>query len=560
MSGPPCVPSRIFCRWRIWLFGLVLLAFGGHCGDSGMTPDGGQQPTVALISPTAPVGLHYGEQATLLFRYRAQGQAMAGVTLSLHIDSDNTGATLSGDVIVTNDRGEASVLLTAGAAEAAFHVICSAALADDLSIDITVSKNPFGNFDALIDATQVPGNVVAVTAELVVGSSCAALPPTQKPIPALRQETASDRQAVLAFPVLLVQPYSLIGRAEDASNRLLAYACVNLPDELLRSGVQATVSVPLSLVFPSPVGTYTLNLSVTSTVLPPLLWQELGCENGLGQVLTDAILQTLPPADADLAMQISMLRTPPDESGCRGSNSKPDADLQALLTATNAGATLVPVAVDGAALQSSMALTSQLKVSAATSQDIIGTHTLSTATLSTSTHTGSYDLSTLPVPSAADLLLTQNGTALTVPQHTLTLRLPALWRQALDDLVLMPRGVMMTPQQLFASAVASAQSGAYSSCGAVELVLCNGVTLPCLGNLKGPCTTAAAAVAQDLSSALDDAAPGFDLWLSLAFTMEDPMGTLQAQTLDVGQVKGQTLLSTGLLPLGGTATGARISP
>ena len=44
-----------------------------------------------------------------------------------------------------------------------------------------------------------------------------------------RQQQSSDRLATLPFLKLLVRPYSLLARVEDANGRLVAYGCVDLP-------------------------------------------------------------------------------------------------------------------------------------------------------------------------------------------------------------------------------------------------------------------------------------------------------------------------------------------
>jgi hypothetical protein len=542
------------------------MLLGGACGGAPMSTANGPQATLALISPVAPLGLHYGEQATLVLRYLLSGQPTPGVTLSLHIDSDNTGATLSSDEIVTNDDGEASVLLTAGAAEAAFHVVGTAPMAANLSIDVAVSKYAFGNLNVLVDATMVPGMVEQVQAALFPGTSCAALSPT--PVLMLgtegRGQQAAGQQAMLAFPTLLVRSYSVIGRAEDASSRLLAYGCVDIPDTIL-TDPGAVVSVPLSPVYPSPLGNYAMTLHLTSAPQqPPTLWNELACSQGLGQVLLDATLQALTATNEKLAMQLQGMRTNPDGNGCRSGTGTPDDNLQGLLAPASppappggAGATLVQVAPDGAAVQDGLQLTTELQVYASGSSDILAAHTLQAATFSSSKGSNTYVLTTLPVPTASDLLLGQKGDVLTVPEHELTLRLPALWRQAFDDLVLPPP---MTPEELFQTAVASATSGVNMGCAAVEAMLCMGVTPPCVGELQPACLTAATAVGANLTSVLADAAPGFDLSLSMTLTMEDPTGTLQAQTLDQGQVNGQAITAAAVLTLTGTATGTRTGP
>lgn len=563
MNGKLVNGKRAGGRLALFVLGTVMagLALLGPvgCGEPEGSEQSGPQATIALVSPLAPLGLTYGEQATLLLRYHQKSQPAAGVILTLSIEGENTGATLSADRIVTNDHGEASVLFTAGASEAAFRVVASAALAADLIIDVAVSKYAFGNLDVFVDATEVPGSVTHVRAALITGMSCAVLPPSPQLGPVLRLQQAAERQATLPFPTLLVRPYSVIGRAEDANKRLLAYGCVDLPEQLLRTGLRPVVPVPLELVFPSPLGRYamTLKLNTQPMATPPAsatlpVWQQLACPVGLGQVLLNAILQAIPTADQSLAMRLSALRAAVDMNGCRVGAGKPDDRLYTLLDGTAAGQALVPVAQDGAAIQKSFVLQSTLEVYAATDRALLGAHSLDQLTLNTPTRMATYSLSALPTPSARELSLSQSGARLMVPEHGLTLRLPALWRRALDELVLMPRGVTMTPQQLFQSAVTMA-----GGCSAVETLLCTGVTPPCAGKLLGPCMTATSAAASSLTSALADAAPGLDFFVSQTLTLDDPNGTLEAQTLEAGQVSGQLRVAPETLSVSGTATGTR---
>lgn len=536
---------------------VLAVVLGLACGDSGPMSSDGPQATVALVSPMGALGLHYGEQATLLFRYRHLGQGVAGTTLSLHIDSDNTGATLSADRIVTNDRGEASVLLTAGAAEAAFHVLVSAPLATDLVVDIAVSRYDFGNLDVSLDASAIPG-VTLVRAALVTGTHCSALAPTAKLGPVLRSQQSDKNRAMLPFSTLLFQPYSVLGRAEDAMGRLLGYGCVDLSDELLRTGLRAVVPVPIAPVFPSPLGSYDLTFTLQSKPSSPGIWSQLACPSGLGQVLIDATIQAVPTGDKDVASRLLAARGALDGSGCRTGADKPDERLHALLAGTVAGMTLVPVVQDADALVKGLKLATTLQVYVANGRDTLATHTLTSATLSTSMRSAPYSLATVPVPTVTNLLLTQSGAQLTIPEHALTLRLPALWRRAMSELVLVPRTITMTPAQLYQSAVTTSMSGGKSSCDAVESVLCAMLSAPCIGKLSPACLQATSAIALSMSKSFDDAAPDYDLWLSLSATMEDPDGTLEAQSFDADEVSGRILTGSGTLTLSGTATGTRM--
>lgn len=558
VPGPTCLLAM-----RAMLGMLAALALG--CGDPGTMGSDGPQATLALVSPMGALGLSYGEQATLTLRYRRLGQGIAGTTLSLHIDTDNTGTTLSADRVITNDRGEASVLLTAGAAEVAFHVLVSAPQATDLVIDVAVSRYRFGILDVSLDASAIPG-VTRVRAALVpisvttMGTGtdlhCAKLMPTPKldDVPqVLRRDQADAVQKDLTFANLLLQPYSVLGRAEDSSSHLLGYGCVDLSDDVLRTGLQAKVPVPLSPVYPSPLGSYKLSFTLKSKPAMPGLWDQLACPAGLGQVLIDWTMQAVPTADKDVATRLQLLRGALDPSGCRTGSDKPDDKLQALLAGTPAGTVLVPVAQDTASMVDGLQLETLLQVYASTSRDILASHTLVSVTLIAGTRSSTYSLATVPVPTAANLLLTQSGYTLKIPEHALTLRLPSQWRKGMSDLVLAPRSLTMTPAQLFQAAVAAAVSGGKTGCDAVESLLCGLIAPPCSGKLSAACLQASGTIATGLTSSLDDAPPDYDLWLSLSATLQDPDGTLKAKSLDAGQVSGRALTSSGTVELSGTA-------
>lgn len=541
-----------------WLVLLSILS-PAACGDPASTDNTPPMATLAQQSPMGPLGLHYGERAMLQFRYRLQGDPVAGATLRLHIDRDDSGATLSADRLITNDRGDASVLLTAGASESAFHVIVTGPSGAMLSVDVAVSRFDFANMDVLVDASSF-ATAQQLQAGLLLDTMCAALPATPKAAAAVRSTQVSERRATLPFPTLVVKPYSVAARAEDSQGHLVAYGCVDVPEALLRTGQRALVPVPLSLVTPSPIGNYDLDLDLTAQ--PPATdpYVTMPCADALGQTLLDEILTALRPTNADLANRLAQLRGALDASGCRTGSGKLDDRLHTPIAATTAGTALSAIGPEAAAIRSKFHLLSTLSVYSGSNLLWQTSHTLREAHFNLGTVVATYPLDTLPVPSVHDLDAAQTGATLALPPHSLTLRFPSLWKRAVEDLSLRPRALTMTPAQLFSAAVNAAQVSALAGCSALEAVSCTGVSPPCTGLVAPACIAARDAVAARLAGAFSDAAPGYDLSLSMLLHLEDAQGTLQAQQISSGEVSGTTTGATFVLPLSGSAQGPRTGP
>jgi hypothetical protein len=545
---------------RLRLFGslLVLLLMIAACGEVGMPPVDAPAATLVLASPESPIGLSYGEQATLLLRYRQRGQPQAGVTLRLATDGTAGGATLSTASVVTNDRGEASALLTSGASEAAFHVVVSAPLASDLVIDVAVSRYAFGSMAVDVDGTAYTGTT-AVRAGLFTDVDCAQLPPTPKLLGALRSLTRPERRSLLVFNTLLRRSYSVIGRAEDSAGHLLAYGCVEVSEQLLSAGVLVPVTVPMRPIYPDPVGSYSLRSELQ---LPPAAiapWSTLACATGLGQTLVDALVAALAAPERDLATRITSARGAIDARGCRiVTSADPDQSVQTLLGGNPMGSTMSAVAADTASILSAAVLASRLDVRGATAGGFVADHTVGSITLSTAATPVTYPLSDVYLPSVRDLLLVQDEFDLTVPAHGLSVQLPRLWRRAQQDLVLAPRRLTMTPSQLWQQAVMAARQGTMTGCDAIEAAICASIAAPCKGPVATACMLAVGAVSGKLTTSLDDASAPIDLRYATTLTVEDPNGTLQARALGNGQLTATLELRAGPTAVSGPVTGMRL--
>ncbi len=540
---------------------LLLLAFVGlaeGCGTPMPEPAAPPQAQLVLLSPQSPLGLSYGEQTTLQFRYLLLGEPQAGVTLKLRLDSTTGGGTLSTPTAVTNDLGEATVRLTAGTTESAFHITVSAPQTTDLLVDVAVSRFAFGTLRVLLDASPVSLAAVQLRAGLYPNASCSELSATPVLSGALRSQRQNGPRGELLFGTLLIQPYAVVGRGEDASGKLLGFGCVEVPERLLRADLNIPVEIPLLPVSPSPVGTYRVDLSLAPKWAVGQPWLALTCSRGLGLVLVDELLTALGPSD--LAMRLLAARGGLDARGCRmdsASGSDPDRIVDGLLQATTTGPTLTDVATEFAPALQKQTAKSLLTIRGSASLGFVGEHLLSSIELKTQAMTQTYMLATAPRPSASELTVTQRGPQLSVQGHDLTIRLPRLWQRALSDLVLAPKGVTMTPGQLFQSAVAASRYGTQSGCQALEAALCDQYASPCKGLLLPACQTAMMSAAAQLQSVISDPPLAPDLRLGLVFQMQDPEGTLLAQSLASGVISGEATLSVSTVKVSGTAIGMR---
>ena len=535
---------------------LLITAAFVACGS--VDDEGDAQPitTLTLLS-RAPLGLHYAERATLSFRYRRAGEAVPGATLTVHLDRDDTGATLSADRLITNDRGDASVLLTAGASEGAFHVVIDAPSAPSLIVDVAVSRFDFGSLDVLVDATPFEAAVL-VRAGLVLDSGCPKLPATPQPLPAARINQASERRATLPFPVLVLMPYSVYARAEDSQGRLIAYGCIDIPESLLRTGLRPLVSVPLAAAMPSPLGSFDLTLDLTTRPPTPDSYVSIACSSGQGQLLLDGLLEALALLDGALAARVLALRAPLDMAGCRAGSASLDERLQMILVSTTAGTLLQSVASDLSAVRSRSSLGTQLDITSGSQGQFQARHTLRTLRFSLGGSSTQYSLSSLPVISASDLSIQQSGARLTVPSHVLMLGLPGYWQRAIVDLVLAPRGILQSPAQLFSSAVDTASASAMTGCAAIESAICSQLAPPCVGKLVAACVAGRDSGSTRLTQALSNRPPGYDLSLSMQLQLDDSSGSLQAQRVQGGQVSGLAGGVSGSTVLSGTASGPKL--
>lgn len=545
-------PVRFFltCWVALWL----------GCGSPSADPPGPVEISLSLVSPAAPLGLSYGEQATLVFRYTVRAQPQAGVALKLRIDATTGGGTLSTPTAVTNDLGEASVRLTAGTTESAFHVTASAPQAQDAVVDVAVSRFAFGTLHLTLDGARVSLEAVTLRAGLYPNGVCAELPPTPMLTGALRSQKQIGPKTDFLFGTLLLAPYAVVGRGETQTGRLIAQGCVEIPETVLRTDLNIPLEVPLAPVWPSPVGRYLLETEITPTWPGPdgQPWHTLTCSQGLGQTLIDAVLVALPAGD--LSVRLAGARSAPDAAGCRpgaGGTADPDPLLQSLLAATVSGPSLSGAAADFWPVLAQQTLRSSLAVRGSTQTGYVADHVLETLVLKTRTQVVEVPLSGGPQPAATDLSAPFVKGTLALAEHGFAVRVPGRWQKVLADTIWNPKGYTKPPGPLFAATVDEAAYGPATGCAAVEDALCDKFASPCKGPVLAACKTATARVSALLDAVLVDRKTGPDLRLGFSFLAADETGTLQVQSLKAPAIAGALFWETGQVPLAGKSQGPR---
>lgn len=501
-----------------------------HCGDEGgMQPQ--PIPVLSVISPGTPLGLTYGERKTLVYRLQRGDRQLAGEFLQIEIDLESSGSTLSASRLITNDHGEASVLLTAGGAESAFHVVATAASAVPLSVDVAVSRFAFANLDVLVDGTQITAGRKTVAALYESRERrCQMLKPTPTLSPPLRIGETSLRRGLLAFPTLLAQEYTVVGRVEDGDGLLLAYGCVDLPDTVTKTGLRPVIDVPLVAVTPSPLGTFDVQLTGSDPPLPLDAVDQLVCADGLSTLFLDQLQQAVGATDATLLGKIRAARSGVDKAGCRGGSALLDDRLTNLLSGTAGGAAGLGALLDAGRMRRTRVLSSELTTYAGGGRDWTAKHLVRELQLRQGTERVTFDLSSAAKPEETELAVRTQGDSMTVARHTLGLDLSPLLRKAIVERVLTPRGVGGSLGQVARDVMTRTVSMAGMGCAAIEATLCERLTPPCVGIIAPLCPAVVGAVDKLLEQTLDGPMGREDTAMELRLTLVGDPSTLSAKS------------------------------
>jgi len=531
---------------------LSTIVFVAGCGSPATPPlDGGPPRVLEILDPPgAQIGLHYGATVDLRVRYRlddAEATPVAGATVKLAIFDDPGGSTLAADRATTDDKGVASVRLTAGAQEKSFRVRAQAPDAPDAVFGVSVSSQAFVNIDVEL-AYAGTAQIGMLEALLFVGTPCAQLPPNPTEASAFRVvKQPGGPMGTVHFLNLLSQNYTVVGEALDAASHLRASGCVDIASSLVPAGATATLPLPLKNVAPAITGTYAL--STTLTLAPALAasatteWKKLSsCAEAPAQGLLDRIEAGVGSA---LSTAMEQKRGTADSMACRpatlsGGAPSLDAQLETLLTGAGAPALqLAAIVTDLQNIVGSAKLASTLTVRGAGAGAFTAEHALGQITLSTSTAMKGYDAqaTALPIVDVNDIPVGFTGNALTLGAHGFTLGLPTFWQRALADLSLAAHVPSMQPpttRALLGAVVAVAMRNGKTGCAAVEDLVC-GVTgaSGCTGQIDPACAAALDGWAASLDAPF--APPtAIDATLSGQATAADTDGDLLIDLLSPG--------------------------
>jgi hypothetical protein len=531
---------------------VLALLLSSACEPPSKTPppyDGGPPLTLEVLDPPgSQIGLHYSRSVALRASYHTDDDARTPVagTVRFSIFGDPAGSTLSADRVNTDGNGVAQVTLTAGAAEATFRVTASAANAPDAEFQVSVSKLEFVGL-----SVQLAWDASAPTtlrALLYINQPCAQLPPAPTSPTPLRSAAKPGPSATIPFINLLSMNYSLVGRAEDATGRLVAQGCADVPSALVPAGTSVSLPLPLSAVAVDPTGSYTLTSSLTisaaAAATATQAWHGLGdCPMGLAQALLDTTAASLTPA---LQVAIADVRgAPSGTSACRpgmvASSSTLDNDLESLLAASGMpGAELTGMIADLDALVGSAQLSSQLVVSDAGPDLFSGEHTLQSLVVGPAAGpraTTNLVESGLPIIDAKDVAVSYDQGKLAIGAHGFTLELPLLWQDAFESQAIGPRFPALMPPSTrgwLGLAVGALSHGGMSGCAGVEDLICGRTAAAnCIGAISPACLVALDHLTGQLEAGFRTT-PGIDFTLSGQCSADDTDGDLSVDQLSGG--------------------------
>ncbi len=534
----------------------MIVWFACGCGPPPVGPYDGGPPRVLEVFKAdetcagAQLGLQYAKSADLCVRYTFDDPAhtpLAGALIRYNFVRTGGGdpgtATLSSDRAETNAQGIARVRVTAGMEERSFRVRANAEDGSTAEFGVAVSKLEFVKLDVALEG---PATVTRLRALLYSDRSCSERPAVPAAPPSLFEVNGPGPIGTLKFEALVSRDYAVVGRGEDSAGHLAGYGCVDVAAALVPPGSHTTLPVPLPAVRATVTGNY--DLQSTFTVKSTIAQAALAPFNALtrctyspAQDLLDATVAHL--SSAPLQAAIAGKRGPSDGNGCRpamaGGMPSLDAQLQTLLTpAASPTLQLGAITADMSQIVASFRLASHLTIGEAGRDALVGDHLLGTVTLSKGgAQAVTYDVGATgrPIVEATNILLGWDGTALDIASHDFTLGLPDLWRRAVGDLALMPRGISpATPHGLWSAMVAAAQRSAKMGCAAVEDLICTVTGAgSCIGVVSPACTTALDDLAMPLD-AVFAAPPGIDFTLAGQAIAFDSAGDLVIDQLKPG--------------------------
>jgi len=520
------VKPRVFLR--------VALAFAAAlsaCGDDAPLDAGPDRPPRLTVVGDDLVGLAPGETQVLQVRYAdADDRPIRGsavqFTLVPGVDGTAGGATLSARTVSTDAQGLAEVTVVAGPERVDFQVAAEAPRAR-ATFYVSVSDRGFARLTVWPEhvgrrpAEEVTRIELRLYLERKVG--CASVD---------RGGPAGDGMAPRAVPgfdqlaewaeLPAEEGYTLVAWAIHAvSGRAVAFACAPLAASQVRAGeLQIRIAVA---DHPLELGARELTSTIDLAPLTAAIeaagadrpWRVLGCADGGGQLLLDALLPRLDPGDADA---LAARRGPPAPDGCRpatvGTTPSLDALVDAALTGSDfpTGAARAALVAARDRLVRTAALRSRLGARGAG----LAEHAL--VDVAVGAHATDLAASPRPVVSQPAAWRIGDDGVVAIDRHGFTARLGSA---AGDDFAQTLGAAGVDPDRLGAALAAAGRDVDRRGCAAVSSVACGAA------HLAIDCAVAACgAAAAELDGALTDwwrLADGVGLDLFLAGTGVGPV-------------------------------------
>ncbi len=570
-------------------FLLMAAAFG--CSDPPPAADGGTARGFLQIlnSGGQDVGLRPNKEATLRVRYTDRlGTPFAHAKIQFAIYGDPKGSSLSLGATATDDSGEASVTVRAGASAATFSVRVTAPQ-DVVTFYMEVTN---AELSALSIHSKYAGSLpllslVKVTYFLTHEVKCATFDPLKPPGDARERTAPMVGQTVTFKAVPMNLDHAVLGRARDGKGVVRATGCVDVPRAVLKSDQTVRVWLSLADLLPRVAGTYSLITNITipkggakaaswprpvADALEP--WADLtDCHHDPAQLLLDCVIDAVDggdpldcrvPASGHSARTAALIAERGALSGtCRSgvtSRGSPSLDKTIAVLMTGGGKATVTALtkVESGALAAlgRLRLDSTLELGSLDDRGItLARHALRIVTFETHSAKTAHKVSQigLPVWEATAIKATvSTNWHLTLARHQLSLRYGLLARQAMGELVLAKAGLPVTSAAL-AAKLAGLVKGSFggklfSGCPAIEVLACKAARLGpgCLGQA---CTQGLTAFARYLDAgfvAMDKHANVPDLTLEGSVDLLDDDGDLKIDSLGTQKSPGVWTTTMGL--------------
>ena len=569
---------------------LLLWWAAAGCSDTTPAADGGPAKGFLQILNHGgqDVALKPNNEATLRVRYSDRlGTPLPNAKIKLAIFGDPKGSTLSLSTTATDDDGEATVTVRAGASAATFSVRVTAPQ-DEVTFYLEVTTATLGalNITSKYSGSLPLLSLVQLTYFLTHDVSCATFDPLKPPGDARERTATMVGQAVVFKAVPMDLDHAVLARARDAKGVVRAVGCLDVPREVLKSDQTVRVWLPLWDTLPLVAGTYSLVTNITipkgtakATSWPRAVadalapWADLiDCHHDPAQLLLDCVIDAVDggdpldcraPTSGRSARTAALLAERGVLSGaCRGdltSRGSPSLDRTfALLMASNGNAELAALTkVESGALAAlgKVRLDSTLELGALNGEGVtLARHALEIVTFESTTTKTAHKVSQIGLPAweatAIKATVTTNW-HLTLAPHQLSLRYGLLARQAVGELVLAKAGLPVTSAALATRLVGLVKGTfggkPFAGCPAVEVLACKAARLGpgCLGLA---CKQGLAAFARYLDAGFEamDVHPGPDLSLEGSVDLADSDGDLKIDELGTAESPGVWTTTIGL--------------